>query len=110
MTGADVRALQKLLGAPSTGFFGPATEAALLKFQASHGLAQTGRADAATKRALARRTRVPAAAPVAPAAGTQGAAQPGAGTSPGPGSQRGPTPGGAAPPPPGSPSGGAATP
>lgn len=114
MSGADVRMLQRLLGAPATGFFGPATLAALRKFQSDQGLEQTGRADSATKRALARRRRVPASAPVAPGTGTQAAPSqqaPGAGgATPSAGTQTRPTPGGAAPPPAGSPGGGAVTP
>ena len=42
-TGDAVIAIQKALGVQSTGTFGPTTEAEIKKFQASHGIGQTGR-------------------------------------------------------------------
>lgn len=55
--GLDVVEVQRLLTAngfwcEQDGDFGPATEAALLRFQRLHGLPATGEADADTLRAL----------------------------------------------------------
>ena len=74
--GDDVKALQKLLGVPPTGNFGPQTTAALTQFQATHDLPETGIADEATKRKLARRRRPPRQAPAAPAQQQQQAQPP----------------------------------
>ncbi len=38
MVGADVRALQKMLGVKETGYFGPLTEAALIEYQIAHNI------------------------------------------------------------------------
>jgi peptidoglycan hydrolase-like protein with peptidoglycan-binding domain len=66
MRGADVRVLQRFLNANGfalaadpieartyeTGYFGPATQAALKAFQQAHQLPQTGKTDAATRAKL----------------------------------------------------------
>ena len=67
-TGADVRALQKLLGVQQTGNYGELTAYAVRQFQAGHDLPATGVADQATKRKLARRRKPPESAPVPPPA------------------------------------------
>jgi peptidoglycan hydrolase-like protein with peptidoglycan-binding domain len=46
--GGPVRTLQQLVGVSADGIFGPVTEKALRSWQAAHGLAPTGIADAAT--------------------------------------------------------------
>lgn len=51
--GDDVKALQVALGLDADGVFGPATDAALRKFQAAHGLVVDGVAGALTMKALA---------------------------------------------------------
>jgi hypothetical protein len=53
-TGADVEALQRLVGVPVTGGYDPATTAAVREFQTAHGLNPDGNAGPETKRALAR--------------------------------------------------------
>lgn len=59
-TGAEVRELQQRLTAeemysgPITGYFGKLTRAAVIRYQAAHGLAQTGTVNAATRAALSR--------------------------------------------------------
>jgi sortase A len=63
MSGPDVRELQRLLGMPVTGTFDANTSAAVLAFQAAHGLPQVGRAGSQTKHALARRSHPPARPP-----------------------------------------------
>lgn len=50
--GADVLRLQQILGIAADGQFGPATEAAVKAFQASHGLAVDGMVGPLTWRAL----------------------------------------------------------
>lgn len=40
--GEDVKAVQEVLGLPADGIFGPATEAAVKKWQAAHGLSADG--------------------------------------------------------------------
>jgi outer membrane biosynthesis protein TonB len=54
-TGDDVKALQRLVGVPVTGAYGPETSAAVLDFQTANGLHADGNAGAETKRLLARR-------------------------------------------------------
>ena len=70
--GKDVKELQRLLGVPSTGFFGSDTNAAVMQFQRTHHLPASGQVGSRTKRLLARRTHPPAVPPtpasVAPAA------------------------------------------
>jgi hypothetical protein len=41
-TGYDVSVLQRILGMPSTGYFGPLTEAAVKTFQTEHNIPSTG--------------------------------------------------------------------
>jgi peptidoglycan hydrolase-like protein with peptidoglycan-binding domain len=50
--GFSVGCLQKLLGVPVDGIFGPATKAAVVAFQAAHGLAQDGQVGPETWREL----------------------------------------------------------
>jgi peptidoglycan hydrolase-like protein with peptidoglycan-binding domain len=89
-TGDDVKELQRLLGLPATGTFGPETAAAVSDFQRSHGLPVVGQAGAQTKAALARRPHPPSRPPTPPdvprqqpqqsgqaQGGSQGTAQPG---------------------------------
>ena len=73
-TGADVKALQKLLGVQQTGNYGELTAYAVGQFQATHDLPSTGIADEATKRKLARRRRPPRNAPTPPAEPSDSAA------------------------------------
>jgi sortase A len=63
LTGDDVRELQRLLGMPITGTFDPNTSAAVLAFQADHGLPQVGTVGPDTKRALARQPHLPSRPP-----------------------------------------------
>ena len=62
-TGDDVSELQRLLGMPVTGTFDPNTSAAVLAFQADHGLPQVGTVGPDTKRALARQPHLPSRPP-----------------------------------------------
>jgi hypothetical protein len=50
--GGGVRALQRAIGVSADGVFGPATEAALIRWQRRHGLAADGVAGPQTRRAL----------------------------------------------------------
>ena len=50
--GGGVAAMQRALGIPSDGVFGPQTESALKRWQARHGLVADGVAGPATRRAL----------------------------------------------------------
>jgi len=50
--GSEVVALQKIIGVPADGDFGPGTEAALKKWQKSKGLPTTGIVDPTTRTAL----------------------------------------------------------
>ena len=50
--GGDVRALQRKIGVPADGVFGPGTEAALKRWQARHGLVADGVAGPQTRSAL----------------------------------------------------------
>jgi hypothetical protein len=54
-TGPDVKALQRLLGLPRTGTYGPETQAAVMRFQQANSLNADGNAGDRTKRLLARR-------------------------------------------------------
>jgi sortase A len=88
MTGNDVKEVQRLLGLPATGTYGPQTTAAVTEFQTSHGLPAVGQVGSQTKAALARRPHPPSRPPTPPAVpqqqqpGTQGTqTTPGAGTS-----------------------------
>lgn len=51
-TGEDVRLLQKRLGISADGKFGPGTDAAVRRYQASHGLKADGIVGAKTWTAL----------------------------------------------------------
>jgi sortase A len=52
--GGDVRALQRFLGVRPSGTFGPATAAAVRRFQARHGIPSTGVVATLTRAALRR--------------------------------------------------------
>jgi sortase A len=67
MTGSDVKEVQRLLGLPATGTFGPQTAAAVREFQQSHRLPAVGNVGDQTKRALARRPHPPSRPPTPPA-------------------------------------------
>jgi peptidoglycan hydrolase-like protein with peptidoglycan-binding domain len=67
MAGDDVKEVQRLLGLPQTGTFGPETTAAVIEFQRTHDLPQVGRVGPQTKAALARRRRPPSRPPTPPA-------------------------------------------
>jgi peptidoglycan hydrolase-like protein with peptidoglycan-binding domain len=68
-TGPYVKQLQRRLSViPVSGYFGPLTDAALRKFQKSHGLSVTGKTDVRTWTAL--RAGVTPPAPPAPTSGT----------------------------------------
>jgi sortase A len=71
MNGDDVKEVQRLLGVPTTGTFGPATAAAVTEFQRTHGLPPIGRVGSQTKAALARRPHPPARPPTPPAVAQQ---------------------------------------
>jgi hypothetical protein len=66
MSGDDVKEVQRLLGVPQTGTFGPATTAAVLEFQRTHDLPQVGNVGSQTKAALARRRHPPSRPPTPP--------------------------------------------
>jgi len=66
MQGADVKEVQRLLGLPQTGTFGPETTAAVTEFQRTHGLPTVGQVGSQTKAALARRPRPPSRPPTPP--------------------------------------------
>src|SRR3954451_18289886 len=66
MTGDDVKEVQRLLGLPATGTFGPETTAAIAEFQRTHGLPPVGRVGEQTRAALARRPHVPSRPPTPP--------------------------------------------
>ena len=66
MTGPDVKELQRLLGLPQTGTYGPETTAAVSQFQSEHGLPVVGQVGSQTKAALARRPRPPSRPPTPP--------------------------------------------
>jgi sortase A len=66
MTGPDVKELQRLLGLPQTGTYGPETTAAVSEFQSEHGLPVVGQVGSQTKDALARRPRPPSRPPTPP--------------------------------------------
>ena len=55
--GGTVKALQRALGIPADGIYGPQTRRAVRRFQRSHGLAVDGLAGAQTLRALGVRAR-----------------------------------------------------
>ncbi len=67
MSGPDVKELQRLLGLPETGTYGPETTAAVSEFQSEHGLPVVGQVGSQTKAALARRPRPPSRPPTPPA-------------------------------------------
>ena len=69
-TGPDVRALQRLLGVPTTGYFGYQTQSAVEDFARAHGLDTSGVVDEPLKRALAERGP-PTAPPTPPAVAPQ---------------------------------------
>ena len=54
-TGEDVRGLQAYLGVLQTGYFGPLTASAVMKFQAEEGLSPVGIVGPLTRAAFARR-------------------------------------------------------
>ena len=66
MTGDDVKEVQRLLGLPQTGTYGPETTAAVSEFQSEHGLPVVGQVGSQTKAALARRPRPPSRPPTPP--------------------------------------------
>jgi sortase A len=68
--GPDVRALQRLLGVPTTGYFGYQTQSAVEDFARAHGLDTSGVVDEPLKRALAERGP-PTAPPTPPAVAPQ---------------------------------------
>ena len=94
MSGSDVKTLQRLLGVPATGTYGPLTQYAVGEFQATRGIPVDGRAGTRTKRALARRARPPKNPPALPPGAAGGQPAPG-GTTPAP---EGQTPAPGAPP------------
>ena len=66
MTGDDVKEVQRLLGLPQTGTYGPETTAAVRQFQSERGLPVVGQVGSQTKAALARRPRPPSRPPTPP--------------------------------------------
>ena len=58
-TGEDVRSLQAYLGVLQTGYFGPLTASAVMKFQREEGLSQVGIVGPLTRAAFARRCGYP---------------------------------------------------
>jgi LPXTG-site transpeptidase (sortase) family protein len=87
MTGSDVKELQRLLGLPASGTFGPETNAAVLEFQRTHGLPVVGSVGSQTKAKLARRPHPPSRPPTPPDVPRQQPVQPGQGQSTVPGQQ-----------------------
>jgi sortase A len=85
MTGPDVKEVQRLLGLPQSGTFGPETTAAVIEFQRTHGLPTVGRVGDQTKAALARREHPPSRPPTPPAVPPQETEQNGTGTTTTPG-------------------------
>jgi sortase A len=82
MVGDDVKEVQRLLGLPQTGTFGPETTAAVIEFQSTHDLPQVGRVGSQTKAALARRRRPPSRPPTPPAVPPQTTVPEGTATTP----------------------------
>ena len=67
MSGPDVKEVQRLLGLPITGTYGPETTAAVVEFQRTHGLPPVGQVGDQTKAVLARRDKPPSHPPTPPA-------------------------------------------
>jgi sortase A len=66
MSGDDVKEVQRLLGLPATGTYGPQTTAAVTQFQTDHALPAVGQVGSQTKAALARRPHPPSRPPTPP--------------------------------------------
>jgi sortase A len=62
--GPDVKELQRLLGVPSTGYFGYDTQAAVIAFQQTHHITPAdGQVGSRTKKSIARRQHPPSTPP-----------------------------------------------